>query len=295
MNKIKSRLGAQKGASITFALLIFLVCAVVSSIVVVAGSTAAGRMSQMAQTDQRYYAVTSAAELLRAAIDGQAVTVVKKKEYTTVKKYGPDNVEGVVTSGPTENSGETKTWVFREAVSGLTEDQLEMRTDNVTTETFLIGIAKSMATEPQPSTQNTVLPPEPSDPLPVSTQIPPIELTASGTINVPEGKTFTSKEALDALKVTLYLEQGENGMLTFYVSKMQDSEKSIKNAYTLKLTFATDKQDNVVFQKKYGAPIPTGTDNEYTIEETETVIATTVTKWSLIDIEKSAVPAKFLS
>lgn len=68
MNAIGRKLQSRRGASITFALLIFLVCAVVSSVVVVAGTAAAGRMSNLAESDQRYYAVTSAAGLLRDKI-----------------------------------------------------------------------------------------------------------------------------------------------------------------------------------------------------------------------------------
>ena len=65
MQAIRNKLKTQKGASITFALLLFLVCAVISSVVIVAATTAAGRMSQLPQMDQRYYAVTSAANLLK--------------------------------------------------------------------------------------------------------------------------------------------------------------------------------------------------------------------------------------
>jgi len=77
-NKIKS----QRGASITFALLLFLVCSVVSIVVVIAGSAAAGRMSQRAETDQRYYAVTSAVELLCDDFKGTTVTVEYSKAPT---------------------------------------------------------------------------------------------------------------------------------------------------------------------------------------------------------------------
>lgn len=68
MNAVGRKLQSRRGASITYALLIFLVCAVVSSIVIVAGTAAAGRMSNLAESDQRYYAVTSAAELLRGEL-----------------------------------------------------------------------------------------------------------------------------------------------------------------------------------------------------------------------------------
>lgn len=75
MNRIKRKLNSQRGASITYALLIFLVCAVVGSAVLVAGTTASGRISEVAKSDQRYYAVTSAARLLINKIDNQAVTI----------------------------------------------------------------------------------------------------------------------------------------------------------------------------------------------------------------------------
>ncbi|MBR3240347.1 MAG: hypothetical protein IKF99_18145 [Oscillospiraceae bacterium] len=86
MKAIKNKLQSKRGASITFALLLFLVCSVVSIVVVVAGSAAAGRMSQRAETDQRYYAVTSAVELLCDDFKGKTVTVeyVKEVSATTV-------------------------------------------------------------------------------------------------------------------------------------------------------------------------------------------------------------------
>ena len=76
MNKAKSKLRSQTGASITFALLLFLVCAVLSSVILVAATTAAGRMAGIAETDQRYYAVTSAAEAFKDLISDKTVTVL---------------------------------------------------------------------------------------------------------------------------------------------------------------------------------------------------------------------------
>lgn len=83
---IKKKLRSERGASIILALLLFLVCAVVGSIVLTAATAAAGRMSQMVKMDQRYYSVTSAAELLRDQIDGVKVTL-EGEEITT----GGDN------------------------------------------------------------------------------------------------------------------------------------------------------------------------------------------------------------
>ena len=83
---MRRKIEDRTGASITFALLLFLVCSMVSIVVVVAGSAAAGRMSQRAETDQRYYAVTSAVELLCDDFKGKTVTVeyVKEASATTV-------------------------------------------------------------------------------------------------------------------------------------------------------------------------------------------------------------------
>ena len=102
MNSIRRKLRSQKGASITFALLLFLVCSMVSIVVVVAGSAAAGRMSQRAETDQRYYAVTSAAELLCDDFKGKTVTV----EYTREGSEEDPNVDAIKIS-PTSDSTKT--------------------------------------------------------------------------------------------------------------------------------------------------------------------------------------------
>ena len=77
---IKKKLKSQNGASISFALLLFLVCAVLSSAIIVAGTAAAGRLSRLAEADQRYYAVTSAAGLLSRDIGGKTVTVEYSKK-----------------------------------------------------------------------------------------------------------------------------------------------------------------------------------------------------------------------
>ena len=82
MQAIKNKISSQRGASLTFALLIFLVCAVVGSVVLAAGTVAAGRMSQIAEADQRYYSVNSAARLLISLIDEKPVTIIETKMNT---------------------------------------------------------------------------------------------------------------------------------------------------------------------------------------------------------------------
>ena len=95
MNVIKKKLNSKRGASITYALMIFLVCAVIGSAVLVAGTTAAGRMSEVPKSDQRYYAVTSAARLLIDRIENDHQPIIIKQVVsgttTTTTKLCDEN------------------------------------------------------------------------------------------------------------------------------------------------------------------------------------------------------------
>ena len=94
-------LRSRTGASITFALLLFLVCAVVGALVLTAGSAAAGRVSNLAQSDQRYYSVSSAAGLLAQELSGKTVKIVQERavttEVTTIYKVDLGSTGSVVT------------------------------------------------------------------------------------------------------------------------------------------------------------------------------------------------------
>ena len=91
-NRILDKLRSRTGASISFALLLFLVCAVLCSVILTAATTASGRMSNMAETDQRYYAVTSAAELMKDLINGKTVKIEKITKGTRTEKYNNGSV-----------------------------------------------------------------------------------------------------------------------------------------------------------------------------------------------------------
>lgn len=100
MYKLKQKLKSQTGASITFALLLFLVCAVVGSAVLVAGTAAAGRMSKIAETDRRYYAVNSAARLLADTIQEKPLEIVKKETAETAATGPVYTIDGEPFSYP---------------------------------------------------------------------------------------------------------------------------------------------------------------------------------------------------
>ncbi len=61
--RVATKLASKRGASLSMALMLFLVCTVVASVVITAGSAAAGRLSQLKKADKSYYNVTSAANL----------------------------------------------------------------------------------------------------------------------------------------------------------------------------------------------------------------------------------------
>lgn len=113
------------------ALLFFLVCAVIGSVVLAAGSAAAGRISQLARSDRRYYAVTSAAELLAQKLDGQTVTVTRTSAaypvVTTVTAGDSGNTTTVTTGEPGSWSKETTgTGLLKSVVDTVTGDPIPM-------------------------------------------------------------------------------------------------------------------------------------------------------------------------
>lgn len=91
--KAIQKLRSQDGASLIISLTLFLVCAVISSVVIVAATAVGGRASQLPEMDQRYYAVSSAAELIRDLVEEQTITVMTGTK-NTVEAY--QDTTGVV-------------------------------------------------------------------------------------------------------------------------------------------------------------------------------------------------------
>ncbi len=82
---VNSVLRSRTGASLILALLLFLVCSVIAALVITAGTAAAGRASNLAEMDQRYYSVSSAARFLAAELDGGTVTITRTREVKDVQ------------------------------------------------------------------------------------------------------------------------------------------------------------------------------------------------------------------
>lgn len=88
MNAVQRKLHDRSGATLTVALLFFIMCAAAGSVILAAATTSTGRLSQLQASDQNYYAVVSAAKLIRDEIDGQTISVgqTETKIVTTTRK-----------------------------------------------------------------------------------------------------------------------------------------------------------------------------------------------------------------
>lgn len=142
-NKILNKLRSKDGASITFALLLFLVCAVLCSVILAAATAAAGRLSKLPEADQRYYAVASAAKLLRDVFKEEpTVSVVKVTvtEETTTYTSG-------VPSTPAITSTDTKTYLIKKKESDIRESDIVAANeiDAVTIDTIQKDAAKNIS------------------------------------------------------------------------------------------------------------------------------------------------------
>ena len=98
---MKRKLQSRRGAALSFALLVFLVCAVIGAIVLSAGTAAAGRLSNLAESDERFYLTSSTAQLFSELFSPDSSNVPKvvvfacersRERVTTTTVTGADRV-----------------------------------------------------------------------------------------------------------------------------------------------------------------------------------------------------------
>lgn len=87
MNAVQRKLQDRSGATLTVALLFFIMCAAAGSVILAAATTSTGRLAELQASDQNYYAVVSAAKLIRDEIDGETISVgqTETKTVTTTR------------------------------------------------------------------------------------------------------------------------------------------------------------------------------------------------------------------
>lgn len=110
MRKAAEKLKSSRGASLMMALLLFLTCAVVGSAVLTAGTAASGRMAKIAESDQRYYSVNSAANLLIDLL--QEPVSIRKTETTDPDSGTKQTVYFIKSADGTEQQYSSETTEF---------------------------------------------------------------------------------------------------------------------------------------------------------------------------------------
>ena len=256
---IRRKLKSQAGASITFALLLFLVCTVVASVVLTAGTAASGRLSKMAEMDQRYYSVSSAVELLQKQFTGMTIT---KTTTTITRVHNTCNNAGSVTgSEPAEDS------------------------PSVTTQTTVTKNGEAAGPDPEagisaPLAEDAALQYEIMHTPGADGSSPPSSF--SRTLNLTASDSVGTAEA--ALAVTIQETIDQNGNIVLLVSNTPEAEGG--DVFTMKLTFSADirttESRQSVNSSPWGINESAGT---YRITVTTTETSTTRAGWILTGIE----------
>lgn len=117
---LKKRVISQRGASLSMALFVFLVCAMASAAVLAASSAAAGHYIELGKFDQRYYSVISAADLFRGTATDKEVTytVVETRTNTGDERTSDDPDEtSILFTSITREPNETLTFDFLQDVT----------------------------------------------------------------------------------------------------------------------------------------------------------------------------------
>ena len=270
------KLQSKKGASLSMALLIFMVCVVTGAVVITAASAASGRVARQAEMDARYYNVSSAAELLSAELGdaSQSLEVVRTREdktiTTTVYSVNAETQTPTLKEGPETVTAkdyplyETKIGNYSKESTALNPIVSAMSFLTKETIYLLFGDADDWGT-----TYNTATAYRQGI---IAHQEDPIEFTISLGENGPTA--YASAQLR------------QDGALIIMISDGNDSDDDY---YAVKLTL----RPNVENKEVVGEPVVEGPDSVTT--DDETIVTTTTTQlrtrtttvtWAVTGMEK---------
>ena len=270
MNKTRNKLTSSAGASLGISLLLFLVCAVLGSIILTAGTTTLGRVYSVSDSDQRYYSVTSAAELLSKELTGKTVTITRTKVSETNGTNTTDTYTMTAqTSVPTNTDEDGKTVVIMRQLDAIPISE-PPTTQGVDTSTMSFLTARTVELM---FGKNTFTAEDAMDfSFAESVYVP--EEAVEFTVNHKDKGTDTPLENLKAYGTYL---MKQDGTLVITVSSKDDTDKT---DYTLTLTLTPifDEQTSVSRSTEYSSGVA--------VEKTTTTKTSTV-EWKLGGISKS--------
>ena len=261
ITKMKTKLRSQEGASITFALLLFLVCAVLCSVLLTAATIASGRMSNTAELDQRYYSVTSAAELVKDMIDGETVSVVEVKTETGTVTYGSNGSRTESMDG----TAETKVYLVEKSANEI-NPATDLVNENILSESSANTILKNIAYNQNNSTGINR------------------SITLSSDFSSAAGYDY------DAMGVTIQEVLDNKGNLKlelFNTYRSKGVSSSEGSRYKVVLSFGVEESETKKEEEKEGTPTP-GSDGSYTVPIERKTTTVSMMTWNLIDMKTGA-------
>lgn len=256
---IKNKITRRDGASITFALLLFLVCSVICSVVLTAATAASGRFSRLAKNDQRYYAVTSAAGLLEQMLLEEPASIVQVTTSSTTTRYS-----GGIAESPVDNyDAVRKTYLL----SGTGEFTREDLTETVQVEGVgAIGMSHIRDSISNDAAYRYFT----GQTIPEVTGGDPRIFTLSSDI------AATLSQEDDPLQCTIEEELTADGALIFTISNAEG------DPYTVEITFRPDEKTTTSRTSEEGEREEISESDgkiSYQVITTQTVTTTTRITW----------------
>ena len=267
-NRIMNKLRSNKGASITFALLLFLVCAVLCSVIVAAASVAAGRMSKIIQNEEAYYAVTSAAEMMKKMIDGETVSLIEVKRITYDTPY-----TGGTPGSESPVSTETAYYLIpNEKPSDILVNH-DFKASNAADNAFLID-----------SVVINTIPKDAAKHLKEAGENPSTDIIPERKLNLTSSYNFSTNPGYNVLDVTVVENMDKKGKIKLTLFNTYKSDGTVNDGtsgYTMLLEFGPDKTTTKSIKTEDISSTTTG-NNTYTIRSERTEITIMGINWNLI-------------
>jgi Tfp pilus assembly protein PilX len=285
--RISAKLRSDRGASLSFALLLFLVCTVIGSVVLAAGTASAGRMSQLGESDQRYYSVASAAQLLAKELTNKEVRIIRKCVETKTTPYKiQDDAETLVSNGSATTAYEYTTTLQKKGEGDNYSDITTPKTTHYAEDAEKPGVPFYDA-----GTVGSFL----------SERAVHLLFGPDGTCSNPDamGKSFSSSTTVedgsftmehevygDILKITGKYRMTANGTIVLTLWDKDGKDQS----FSLVLTLQPEFVENTTTYSETKPPKPVGPESkDYTSEETKTTVKESTATWKLGSITKNSV------
>ena len=281
---LAKKLRSNSGASLSIALLLFLVCAVLGSIILKSGTAASGRVADMAKADARYYSVTSAADYLADAITTAHIaatptsaakddrrTVVITREATTTST-DTSSYNGETWSNPSKTAENTTySWPVIKDNSATDSDNAETILTRAVQDIFFggsIGATKACWEKDQPSIKDAD--------------------GKAGTKSYDFDLKFTRGGNADK-DLTVHVDETirQNGDIELMVSNI--NEEDPKKVYKVQMVFVlTSKTTSKSTTKTASNPEGSAEEGTLVLHETTTTTEskTTTCFWTLSEIRK---------